>query len=199
MSFSFTQHIDTVEYYYIVWRGIIIIWLARNVQRYKRSWYSINKDDSKQFFICYAITVFIVAATSILLIGFFFCFSVVCYRFVFFRRGVERERMSRDEIVSMKNSGKWVGNSRSLWWRQIHITRHLSFSFSDEVPDAEPGGAEADRLALFFESGCSDMALFLSRLKSSFFRNHIHYFESSLIYLDYVQPITMTTWSSQPP
>lgn len=56
----------------------------------------------------------------------------------------------------------------------IHINRHLSLSFSDEVPAAaEPGGAEAERLALFFESGWSDMALFLSRLKSSF-ANHRH-------------------------
>ncbi len=51
----------------------------------------------------------------------------------------------------------------------IHIKRHLSLSFSDDDPAPDvPGGAEADRLALFLESGWSDMALFLSKLKSSF-------------------------------
>ena len=46
-----------------------------------------------------------------------------------------------------------------------HITEHLSF-FSEE-PEEDPAGADVDRLALLFESGCNDMALFLSRAKSS--------------------------------
>lgn len=46
-----------------------------------------------------------------------------------------------------------------------HITEHLSF-FSEE-PEEDPAGADVDRLALLFESGCNDMALFLSRANSS--------------------------------
>lgn len=53
--------------------------------------------------------------------------------------------------------------------RRSHITQHLSFSFSEEEP--VPGGAEADLLALFFESGCKDMDRFLSRLRSSCYWN----------------------------
>lgn len=47
-----------------------------------------------------------------------------------------------------------------------HITEHLSFIFSEE-PEEDPAGADVDRLALLFESGCNDMALFLSRANSS--------------------------------
>ena len=65
----------------------------------------------------------------------------------------------------------------------IHIKRHLSLSFSDPAPDV-PGGAEVDRLALFLESGWSDMALFLSKLKSSFWEKKRKE-EDSLIFLVY--------------
>lgn len=38
--------------------------------------------------------------------------------------------------------------------KRIHIRRHLSLSFSDEGPAPDvPGGADAERLALFLESG----------------------------------------------
>lgn len=65
----------------------------------------------------------------------------------------------------------------------IHIKRHLSLSFSDPAPDV-PGGAEVDRLALFLESGWSDMALFLSKLKSSFWEKKRKE-EDSLIFFVY--------------